>query len=151
MSYHNGSVWPHDTALCAAGMSRYGERAGVARLLNETFEAAVWFEMTLPELFCGFERGPGEAPIAYPVACLPQAWASGSVCMLLQACLGLGIDGWRRQIHVDRPRLPAGIDRLTLRHLMVGDASIDLTFQRVGERVTVYTEGPSPIPVLAHV
>ena len=149
MSYHNGSLWPHDTALCAAGMARYGAHDGVARLLNELFEAAVKFDMRLPELFCGFERQAGEPPIGYPVACLPQAWAAGSVFMLLQACLGLRIDGWRGEIHVDRPRLPVCVDRLTVRHLAVGEAQVDLTFQRIGERVAISSESgdPSPIPV----
>jgi glycogen debranching enzyme len=152
MSYHNGSVWPHDTALCVLGMSRYGEREGVARLVSQTFEAAVRFDMSLPELFCGFERRAGEPPIPYPVACLPQAWASGAVAMLLQACLGIEIDGWRGEIHVVRPRLPVGIDRLTVRHLLVGDRRLDLTFQRIGNRVAAYPEGqdPSPVPVLLH-
>ena len=151
MSYHNGSVWPHDTALCAAGMARYGARDGVARLLSGMFEAAVKFDMRLPELFCGFARRAGEPPIAYPVACLPQAWASGSVFMLLQACLGLRIDGWRGEIHVDRPRLP---DRHRPSHGPApggGRRRVDLTFQRVGERVAVYSEGsdPSPVPLLS--
>ncbi|WP_293900141.1 glycogen debranching N-terminal domain-containing protein, partial [Phenylobacterium sp.] len=75
MSYHNGSVWPHDTALTALGLSRYGERAGVVKLTSGLFEAATLLEMRLPELFCGFPRAAGEAPVAYPVACLPQAWA----------------------------------------------------------------------------
>lgn len=152
MSYHNGSVWPHDTALCAAGMAWYGERDGVARLLGEAYAAAVSFEMSLPELFCGFERHRGEPPITYPVACMPQAWASGSVAMLLQACLGLSIDGWRREIHVERPRLPAGMERLTIRRLTLGEASVDLTFYRLGERVAVYPEGqdPSQIPIISH-
>ena len=66
MSYHNGSVWPHDTALCAAGMARYETRDGVARLLTEMFEAAVKFGMRLPELFCGFARQAGAPPIPYP-------------------------------------------------------------------------------------
>jgi glycogen debranching enzyme len=151
MSYHNGSVWPHDTALCAAGMARYGARDGVARLLTEMFEAAVKFDMRLPELFCGFARRTGEPPIAYPVACVPQAWASGSAFMLLQACLGLRIDGWRGEVHVDRPRLPVGIDRLTVRHLAVGESRVDLTFQRVGGRVAVYPEGGGsrPVPLLS--
>ena len=152
MSYHNGSVWPHDTALCAAGIARYGARDGVVRLLSGTFEAAVQFDMRLPELFCGFARAAGEPPIAYPVACLPQAWASGAVFMLLQACLGLSIDGWGGEIHVDRPRLPIGIDRLTIRRLAVGSAMVDLTFQRVGDRVAAFAEGqdPSPVPLLLH-
>jgi glycogen debranching enzyme len=153
MSYHNGSVWPHDTALCVAGLSRYGEREGVVRLVSGLFEAAVGgFDMRLPELFCGFGRSAGAAPIAYPVACLPQAWSSGAVFMVLQACLGLRIDGWGGTVHVDRPRLPIGIDRLTVRRLVVGGATVDLTFQRVGDRVAVFPEGrdPSPVPLLLH-
>jgi glycogen debranching enzyme len=133
-------------------MSRYGEREGVARLLGEAYEAAVRFDMSLPELFCGFERRAGEPPIAYPVACMPQAWASGSVGMMLQACLGLSIDGWRGEIHVDRPRLPTGIERLTIRRLQLGDATVDLIFQKIDGRVTVYPVGqdPSPIPIISH-
>ncbi len=140
MSYHNGSVWPHDTALCTAGIARYGRRDGAAGLLSDMFETAVRFDMRLPELFCGFPRRPGEPPIAYPVACLPQAWAAGSVFMMLQACLGLTISGWRGEIRIDRPRLPVGIDRLTIRQLLVGRTMLDLTFQRVGGRVAVYPE-----------
>jgi glycogen debranching enzyme len=154
MSYHNGSVWPHDTALCAAGLARYGARDAVLRLTNGLFEAAVRFDMRLPELFCGFGRAAGEAPIAYPVACLPQAWASGAAFMVLQACLGLRIDGWRGEIHVERPQLPMGVDRLTIRHLPVAGVSVDLTFQRLGDRVVVFSEGQGPgrqVPVLAHV
>ena len=96
-------------------------RDSVVRLMSGTFEAAVHFNMRLPELFCGFTRAPGEAPVAYPVACLPQAWSAGSVFMLMQACLGLEIDGWHGEIHVNRPRLPIGIDHLTIRRLGVGD------------------------------
>ncbi|TIP79269.1 MAG: amylo-alpha-1,6-glucosidase, partial [Mesorhizobium sp.] len=129
MSYHNGSIWPHDTAICGAGLARFGEREHVIRLMSSTFESAVHFNMRLPELFCGFTRAPGEAPIAYPVACLPQAWSAGSAFMLMQACLGLEIDGWDGEIHVTRPRLPIGIDTLTLRHLGVGTRKVDLTFQ----------------------
>ncbi len=138
MSYHNGSIWPHDTALCGAGLARFGERDNVVRLMSGTFESAVHFNMRLPELFCGFTRSVGEAPIAYPVACLPQAWSAGSAFMLMQACLGLEIDGWNGEIHVTRPRLPIGIDTLTLRHLGVGDKKVDLTFQRVGDRVVAF-------------
>ena len=153
MSYHNGSVWPHDTALCAAGMARYGIRDGVVRLMSETFEAAVKFGMRLPELFCGFERAAGEAPIAYPVACLPQAWASGAAFMILQACLGLTIDNECGAIHIERPRLPVGIDHLTLCGLMIGAIKVNLTFQRIGDHVVAYPEsdGPSPVPIILHV
>ena len=141
MSYHNGSVWPHDTAICAAGIARYGLRDGTAALLGGMFEAAVRFDMRLPELFCGFARRPGEPPIAYPVACLPQAWAAGAVFMMLQACLGLSVDGWGQALRIEQPRLPVGIDQLTIRRLVLGDATVDVTFQRLGSQVAVYPEG----------
>lgn len=139
MSYHNGSVWPHDAALCAAGMARYGEREGVLSVLAEIFEAASSFDMRLPELFCGFERTVGEPPTPYPVACLPQAWSAGSVFMLLQACLGLDIDGWRKQIVVDHPCLPIGVDRLRVEGLAVGPAMADLVLERAGEEAVAAT------------
>ncbi|WP_238996015.1 amylo-alpha-1,6-glucosidase [Azotobacter chroococcum] len=148
MSYHNGSVWPHDVVLCAAGMARYGEREGIVHLMSGLFEAATQFGMRLPELFCGFERASGEAPIAYPVACLPQAWAAGSVFMLLQACLGLRIDARRLTILVEQPRLPTEIDCLQVRHLHVGKQRVDLNFQRLGQRVVAFIEqqhGPQPV------
>ncbi len=141
MSYHNGSVWPHDTAICAAGIARYGYREGAAKILSELFGAAVHFGMRLPELFCGFQRLASERPIAYPVACLPQAWSSGSVFMTLQACLGVTIDGWRKEIHIEHPQLPPGINNIVFRRLQVGDAKVNLVFQRVRDRVTVFTEG----------
>ncbi|WP_024891480.1 amylo-alpha-1,6-glucosidase [Luteimonas huabeiensis] len=141
MSYHNGSVWPHDVALCAAGVARYGDRAHAARLLADLFEAATRFGMRLPELFCGFPRTPGQPPVAYPVACLPQAWAAGSVFMLLQACLGLRIDAARHEVSVDRPRLPEGVDRLHLQRLRVGEGWLDLRFERAGDRVLVARDG----------
>ena len=152
MSYHNGSSWPHDTGICAAGMANYGERASVVGLLNNSFEAAVKYEMRLPELMCGFARREGEPPIGYPVACRPQAWASGSGLMMLQAVLGLTIDAWRGVIHINKPSLPVGIDRLTVRRIAVGEKTIDVTFQRAGDRIAVYpgTAGPDPIPVLIY-
>ena len=137
MSYHNGSVWPHDTSLGVAGMARYGERDAVGMILGEIYAAASHFHMRLPELFCGFEREPGEGPIAYPVACLPQAWAAGSVFLMLQASLGVSIDALTRTVSVDAPALPAGIERLTVSRLQVGDAMVDLAFERLGDQVVV--------------
>lgn len=153
MSYHNGSVWPHDTAICTAGMARYGNRTGAVRMMAATFEAAVRFDMRMPELFCGFARARGEPPVAYPVACLPQAWSSGAVFMLLQACLGIRVDGLRREIHIEQPQLPVGIDNLIVRGIAVGDIAIDLEFQRMGDRVAVapHGRGRDAIPVLLHV
>jgi len=144
MSYHNGSVWPHDTGICAAGMARYGDRSGIVHLLNELFAAAGTFGMRLPELFCGFRRAAGEPPVGYPVACLPQAWSSGAVFMMLQACLGMRIDAWRRVIEIDRPELPTDIERLTVKRLAIGDERLDLVFQRIGTRTAVSPSGPVP-------
>ncbi|MGA0546150.1 glycogen debranching N-terminal domain-containing protein [Brevundimonas sp. VNH65] len=137
MSYHNGSVWPHDTAMAVAGMARYGRRDAAALILGEIHSAASHFHMRLPELFCGFERRSGEPPIAYPVACLPQAWAAGSVFMMLQAALGVSIDAAARTVSVDSPVLPAGVERLSLSRLSVGDASVTLDFVRLGDQVAV--------------
>jgi glycogen debranching enzyme len=152
MSYHNGSVWPHDTSICAAGISRYGGRTNVAQILNDIFETANQFGMRLPELFCGFARVAGQGPTPYPVACLPQAWSSGSVFLLLQACLGIDVDGERREVHVARPTLPLGVESLSIRGLPVRDAAIDLNFHRIGEEVVVVPFGhlDRGIRVLAH-
>jgi len=154
MSYHNGSVWPHDTAICAAGMARYGDRAAVAHVLDQLFQAAMRFEMRLPELFCGFPRsGPGDAPVAYPVACAPQAWASGSVFMSLQASLGITVDGFKEEIRILKPQLPYGIDTLEIRRMRVGKRLVNLTFQRIGTGAIVYSdahfEGLVPITFAA--
>ncbi len=144
ISYHIGSVWPHDTAVAALGLSYYGERAGVVKLTAALFEAASQLDMRLPELFCGFPRAAGEPPVAYPVACLPQAWAAGSVFMLLQACLGLSIDAECSQVEVRDPVLPTGIDQLSIRDLRIGDGAIDLTFERQGGRVAVHSNSRGP-------
>jgi glycogen debranching enzyme len=144
MSYHNGSVWPHDTAVCAAGIAAYGNRRAAAALLSELFAAAMHFGTRLPELFCGFVRRPGEPPVGYPVACLPQAWSSGACFMMLQACLGIAVDGARRQVRVDRPELPAELSRLVVRDLAVGGERIDLAFERTADRVAVTPVGRTP-------
>ncbi|MDG2519658.1 amylo-alpha-1,6-glucosidase [Lysobacter soli] len=151
MSYHNGSVWPHDSALCAAGLARYGQREPSVRLLRAAFEAAVGFDMRLPELFCGFPRVPGGAPVAYPVACLPQAWAAGSAFMSLQACLGIEIDGPSAEIVLDHPRLPAGVEELSIRNLTLGERRAHLVLKRVADRVAVFVEGPDAAGVVARV
>ena len=135
MAYHNGSIWPHDNALCARGFARYGRKEAAVRLLQALFEAAVNFDMRLPELFCGFPRRRGERPTAYPVACLPQAWAAGSPFMMLEACLGVTIDAAQHEVRVSQPMLPEGIDWLEVKDLRVGSASVTLTFRRVDGKV----------------
>jgi glycogen debranching enzyme len=137
MSYHNGTVWPHDTALCAAGIARYLGRPAMVDVLSQMFEVATQFAMRLPELYCGFARTPGQAPTPYPVACVPQAWSCGSVFMLLQACLGLQIDGPRKEVRIEQPQLPIGIETIHLADIAVGGARIDLSFERVQQQVIV--------------
>jgi glycogen debranching enzyme len=130
MSYHNGSIWPHDTAICAAGLARYGCYDDAAQVLEDLFAAATKFNMRLPELFCGFHRASGEPPVAYPVACMPQAWAAGAVFMLLQACLGLSIDGWTDKLRIGHPWLPQGVDRLNITGLTLGRRTVNLSLSR---------------------
>jgi glycogen debranching enzyme len=134
MSYHNGSVWPHDTALVALGLARYGRRRDCERLLAGLFDATSFLELQrLPELLCGFERRAGEGPTTYPVACSPQAWAVGAVFMLLEACLGLTVSAPERRISFDAPRLPSFLEELTISDLRVGDAVVDLRLRRHGD------------------
>lgn len=130
MSYHDGSVWPHDNAIIAAGLSRYGFRHAASRLLAGLFDATLHFDLhRTPELFCGFARRSGAGPILYPVACAPQAWAAGAPFLLLQACLGLSIDAPRRTITLHRPVLPENVEGITIGELAVGDAHVELSFQ----------------------
>jgi glycogen debranching enzyme len=141
MSYHNGSVWPHDNAILAAGASRYHCKKLTARILGAQFDASNFFELRrLPELFCGFARRHGEGPTQYPVACSPQAWASAAVFLLLEACLGVSIDAQRKQLVLAHPALPDAIDEISIQHLSIGAASVDLTVSRFRGAVGVSVE-----------
>jgi glycogen debranching enzyme len=127
MSYHNGSVWPHDNAIAAAGLGRYGFRDQAVRVMDAMFDLSAAVDLhRLPELICGFHRRTGEFPTLYPVACAPQSWAAGAVFMLLAACLGLDIDAPGHQVGLDNPRLPTGIEWLRIANLAVGDGSVDI-------------------------
>lgn len=138
MSYHNGSIWPHDNALIAAGLARYGHTEAAMRLLTALFDASLHFSQhRLPELFCGFPRRAGEGPTLYPVACSPQAWAAAAVFGMLQGCLGLEIDAPGRCVFLHAPRLPEVVDWLALRGLRVGEASVDLLLTRHPQSVGV--------------
>ena len=131
MSYHNGSIWPHDNALIALGFARYGLQHHAQKLLTGMFDSSLYMDLRrMPELFCGFSRRAGEGPTLYPVACAPQAWAAGSVYLLLQACLGLTIDAPRAQIRFFRPSLPESLQRLWLYNLRAQNASVDLFIER---------------------
>jgi glycogen debranching enzyme len=132
MSYHNGSVWPHDNALAAAGFARYGLGSAAASVMTAMLDVSAFVELRrLPELFCGFRRRADEGPTLYPVACAPQAWAAGAVFLLLQACLGLSIDALRNRVCIEQPQLPARLDHVTVRDLTLGNGrSVDLRFDR---------------------
>ena len=138
MSYHNGSIWPHDNALIAAGFSRYGYRAQAAQIFEGLFAAATYVDlMRLPELFCGFPRRRAQGPTFYPVACSPQAWSAAAPLSLIQSSLGLAFDVAGAEIALGDPTLPRFIDELTLYGLRLGDAAVDIAFDRMGDKVVV--------------
>jgi glycogen debranching enzyme len=138
MSYHNGSIWPHDNALTAYGLSRYGLRDSVLQILTGLFDASLFIDLhRLPELFCGFPRRPGEGPTLYPVACAPQSWAAASVFMLLQACLGLSVRGHPPQISFSYPLLPPFLQEVSIKNLRVGEATVDLFVRHHAQDVSV--------------
>jgi glycogen debranching enzyme len=133
MSYHNGSVWPHDNAIAAYGLARYGFKHGVLKVFTGLFDISLFVDLhRMPELICGFVRRAGEGPTLYPVACAPQAWSAASVFLLLQACLGLEIDAPRMQIRFTRPVLPESLEHISLRNLRIRDSSVDLSIDRHG-------------------
>ncbi|MGV3530461.1 MAG: glycogen debranching N-terminal domain-containing protein [Flavisolibacter sp.] len=131
LSYHNGSIWPHDNALVAAGFSRYGYQEESLQVMKALFDASLYIEMQrLPELFCGFERRKGEGPTAYPVACSPQAWSVAAIYLLLESCLRMKIDAVKKQIVFDQPVLPAHLDKISIRGLRLGDETCDFDMHR---------------------
>ena len=131
MSYHNGSIWPHENAVIAAGMAKYGFQKEAAKILSSLFDASLFIELQrLPELYCGFARRIGEGPTAYPVACSPQAWSVGAVFMMLQACLQVEINAIKKTIVFNRPELPPYLDRISIANLRLGTATCDLELYR---------------------
>lgn len=145
MSYHNGSIWPHDNAMVAYGLSRYGLQKEALKIMTGIFDASLFIEnQRLPELFCGFERRPGQGTTAYPVACSPQAWAVGSVFLLLQAVLGLNIDAENKKITLFNPVLPSYLNEITIKNIRVDDQYVvALQIRKVKEEViaTILNEG----------
>ena len=155
MSYHDGSIWPHDNALIALGLARYGLKHSVAHVFKALFDAATYMDLRrLPELFCGFRREKGRGPTLYPVACAPQAWASATPFTLLEATLGLEFDAQRGEIRLRNPRLPAFLNEVVLRELQLGPSSVDLRVSRHGDDVSLEvlrTRGQIQVSiVLAH-
>jgi len=138
MSYHNGSVWPHDNALIALGLARYGLKRSVERVFKGLFDAASYMDFRrLPELFCGFQRGRRRGPTLYPVACAPQAWASATPFTLIEAALGMEFDPRAGEVRLRNPRLPEFLDEVIVRNLQLGESSVDFLLRRHGEEVSL--------------
>ncbi|HEX5421854.1 MAG TPA: amylo-alpha-1,6-glucosidase, partial [Gammaproteobacteria bacterium] len=138
MSYHNGSIWPHDNALIGMGMAEYGFRAEAVRVLTGLFDASLFMSLhRMPELFCGFKRRPGARPADYAESCAPQAWSSAAVCGLLDAILGLKVDARTHQARIEHPVLPPYLKWVRLSGVMLGTAEADLEFKRDGDKVAV--------------
>ncbi|HEU5431016.1 MAG TPA: amylo-alpha-1,6-glucosidase, partial [Thermomicrobiales bacterium] len=145
MSYHNGSVWPHDNSLIAAGLRRYGEIGGMERIASALFGAAERnCSHRLPELYCGFQRdeeAASDAPVPYPVSCAPQAWAAGAPLLLIRAMLGLTVDPAMRAVRV-APALPSWLGRIRIEGLEALDRRFDLEVAREGKGYRIESDGP---------
>jgi glycogen debranching enzyme len=152
MSYHNGSVWPHDNAIVALGLAQYGFTSYALRLLEGLFEASLHFEFQrLPELFCGFRRRIGDGPTLYPVACSPQSWAAAAVFMLLQASLGITVCGTAPSVHFRDSYLPAIVEYILVENLKVGKSKLSLIVRRQPHGVgidVIRREGEVEVAVL---
>ncbi|MGN6514312.1 MAG: amylo-alpha-1,6-glucosidase [Rhizomicrobium sp.] len=140
ISYHNGSIWPHDNALIALGLGRYGFRRAAAVLFRGMFDAASHLDlMRLPEFFCVCPRRRLGAPTLYPVACMPQAWASAAPFAFMEACLGLQCDHHRGEVHFHNPHLPAFIEEVHIRKFGIGDKTTDIVVRNRAGEVSVQT------------
>jgi len=150
MSYHNGSVWPHDNALIALGFARYGLKTEVLKIFQGLFEAASHMDLRrLPELFCGFPWRKLNAPTLYPVACVPQAWASAAIFALVQASLGIGFERGAEEIRFDRPMLPEFLDELHLRGLQTKHGTADALIRRhLGDVTLSITRRQGNVPIV---
>lgn len=152
MSYHNGSVWPHDNALTGFGLACYGLREDFSKVFTGVFDASLFMDLhRLPELFCGFQRRPGMAPTLYPVACSPQTWASGSLLLMLQASLGIHFEAENKRIIFKESMLPGFLEEVRLKNLAVTPGkSVDLLIRRYGDDFTIETL-KKPFDVSIHI
>lgn len=150
MSYHNGTVWPHDNAMIAAGLAAYGYKEHAIRILSALFNASLFFEFRLPELFCGFARRSGEGPTMYPVACAPQAWAAAAPFLILRAVLGLSVEGHAPRVRFDYPAMPRFLSEVQIYNLRAGKSAVDLRLHRHPDDVGIHVSGRrGPIEVFA--
>jgi glycogen debranching enzyme len=142
MSYHNGSIWPHDNALIARGLARYGFNAGAEKIFDALMRATAYMDYRrIPELYCGFKRRRGRGPTIYPAACSPQAWAASAPFSLLESMLGMTFDADKREIRLVKPVLPASAGEIVLRNLKLKDASADIMLRNAGDAVTLEVVG----------
>jgi glycogen debranching enzyme len=138
MSYHNGSVWPHDNALIAMGFARYGLKTEATRVLSAVYNAGKHQDLSrLPELFCGFNRRPHRAPTPYPVACAPQAWSAAAIFGLLGACIGLDLIYEQKEIRFANPVMPDFLSEVIIRNLRLDSSRVDVRLHRYGPDVTL--------------
>jgi glycogen debranching enzyme len=151
MSYHNGSVWPHDNAIAAAGFRRISHLGGVLKILEGLTHAAEHLKTgSLPELFCGFPRDERPGPIPYPVACHPQAWSAASIFLVVQAMLGITVGGFDHGLVIDSPVMPEWLDWLKIENLRVGEGAVSLVVRRASEAPKVEileTRGPVAVGI----
>ncbi len=146
MSYHNGTVWPHDTALIAYGLSEYGYTAEALQIFQALFDAAMHIDMQrLPELFCGLDRRAGEAPTTYPVACSPQAWAVASVFILIKSFLRIEVNALKKKVKFKKPVIPQWMNKVTIHNLPVGDDTLTAELTRhSNNQVSIMVKEKSP-------
>ena len=143
MSYHNGSIWPHDNALIAAGFAKYGMQHEAGRLFSALFDAAGHFDQNrFPELFCGFARKRGRGPTLYPVACAPQAWSSAVPFFMIKACLGLSVNECG-MVEFNQPILPDFLSKLSIHGVRCQDDHVDLDIQQLGDATSVFVRDRS--------
>ena len=134
LSYHNGTIWPHDNSLIAMGLSNYGMQKIAAQVLAASYDACRQFRhYRLPELYCGMGRGEGDLVVSYPVSCSPQAWASGALFLMLRACLGIYPDAPRKTLKIVNPHLPKPLERVRLDRMRIGDTRVSVEFTCTGD------------------
>jgi glycogen debranching enzyme len=149
MTYHNGSVWPHDNSIIVAGMKHYGFHDEANEVITQIVEAARHFSyLRLPELYCGFTRDRmyGSGPAEYPVSCSPQAWAAGATILMLQAMLGMSVDAAENRVHL-RPRLPSWLQQVTINNMCVGSKRVNITVEWLNGGHVVHILGDSAMPI----
>lgn len=140
MSYHNGSIWPHDDSIIAFGLAKVGRVDLAIRATTSIFEAARLMRYKrLPELFCGFSRiyKRQDPPVSYPVACIPQAWAAASVFLMIQAMLNIVPDAQNNELRIYNPTIPLWLDYLRIENVKVGNASVSLEFRKTQKSLVI--------------